>query len=237
MRTVSATLGLAILLAGVASAQNAPAATSLPNTVYVSSEGRFEAAPDTAVVRFNISAQENSAKNAYQRATRDAEQIRELLRTAGMDPAQAQFGFFALTPVYEYHAPKRKIVAYRVYSSVTLKLKVAPIVEQLATLDVTQEQTLNYTLENTDAAKLKAVDEAFRRARAEAGAVASSGGRTLGDVTYASVDTEERINVRERVELAYSNARASVGREAPTEEFTPHSITITARVNAVFSLR
>ena len=238
MRTFVVTVCL--LLAVAAFAQTAPAATSLPNTVYVSAEGHFDAAPDTAVISFNIAAQENSAKSAYQRAARDAEQIRDLLRSAGVDPAQAQFGYFALAPVFDYRQPKRKIVAYRVYSNVSVKLKdfskVAPIVEQLATLDVTQNQTLNYTLEDTDAAKVKAVNDALQRARAEAGGVATSGGRTLGEITYAAVDTEERVAVRQTYQLP-TQPRAAMAYEAPTEEFTPHTVTITARVNAVFALR
>jgi uncharacterized protein YggE len=240
MRSLVAILCLGIFLAGTAFSQTPAAATSLPNTVYVSAEGHFDAAPDTAVISFNISAQENSAKNAYQRAARDAEQIRGLLRSAGVDPAQAQFGYFALTPVFDYRQPKRKIVAYRVYSNVTVKLKdfskVAPIVEQLATLDVTQNQTLNYTLEDTDTAKVKAVNDAFQRARAEAGGVATAGGRTLGEITYAAVDTEERVAVRQTYQLSMQT-RAATANEAPTEEFTPHTVTVTARVNAVFALR
>ena len=121
-RFVSAFASFLLLAAG-AIAQNRPAINAAPNTIYVSAEGRFEAPPDTADLQFNISAQESSAKSAYERGARSAEQVRQLLRNAGIDPAEAQFGFFALTPVYDYRSGKRKIVAYRANSSVRLKLK------------------------------------------------------------------------------------------------------------------
>jgi hypothetical protein len=38
-----------------------------PNTVYVGADGHFEADPDTAVMQFNISAQEGTARAAYDR--------------------------------------------------------------------------------------------------------------------------------------------------------------------------
>ncbi len=82
-------------------------------------------------------------------------------------------------------------------ANVALKLKdfskIAPIVQQLADSDITENQSLNYTLEDMDAAKTKAVEDAYRRARASATALARSGGRTLGELSYASVDTFENV--------------------------------------------
>ena len=47
-----------------------------------------------------------------------------------------------------------------------------------------------------DAAKVKAVEDALRRTRNEANAVAQSSGRTLGELSYASVDTYEQQPMR-----------------------------------------
>ncbi len=77
-----------------------------------------------------------------------------------------------------------KLVAYQVNADVTLKLKdftkVAPIVQQFSDMDVTGNQSVSYTLEEIDVAKTKAVEDAYRRARLSAAAVAKAGGRTLG---------------------------------------------------------
>src|ERR1051326_5005901 len=112
-----------LFLSMAAMAQNPPTLNAQPNTVYVSAEGKFESAPDTAMVQFTISAQEESAKEAYARASQEAEQLRQILRSNGVDPKAAEIGFFSLQPVYDYRTPKRKIIGFRVTTSVSLKFK------------------------------------------------------------------------------------------------------------------
>jgi len=228
-----------LLLAAAAMAQEHPAVTAQPNTIYVGADGKYESAPDTALVQFNISAQEETAKAAYDRASQATEQIRRILRSNGIEPKAAEIGFFSLDPVYDYRSPKRKLIAYRVNSSVSLKLRdfsrIAPIISQLSDLDVTANQSISYTLDNIDAAKLKATEDAYRRARAEAEAVARAAQRALGELSYASVDTFEQVRV-----VAPMMARtmgAAMAAPAPTEQFTPQEITVTAHVNALFTMK
>lgn len=221
--------------------QEHPNVTAQPNTVYVGADGKFETAPDTAFIQFNISAQEDSAKAAYDRASKNAEQIRQILRSNGIDPKAAEIGFFAIDPVYDWRTAKRKLVGYRVNAAVSLKLrdfsKVAPIIQQLADTDVTENQSVNYTLENVDAAKAKAVEDAYQRARASADAIARASGRLVESLSYASVDTQEQVRIMP-MRMASPNAmmRAEAA-PAPTAEFTPQNVTITAHVNAVFLLK
>src|SRR5215469_9601441 len=154
------------------------------NTIWVGADGKFEAEPDTALVQFNISAQEDNLQAANARATKAAEQVRQLLRSNGLDPKQAQVGMFAVEPVYDYKNPKRKLVGYRVDTNISIKLKdfskIGPITQGLADMDVTGNQSLIYTLDDVDAAKIKAVQDALHRAHEEASAVAMGSGRTLG---------------------------------------------------------
>ncbi|HYA24171.1 MAG TPA: SIMPL domain-containing protein [Terriglobales bacterium] len=220
-------------------AQEHPAVAAQPNTVYVGADGKFEANPDTAVVQFNVSAQEDNSRAAYDRASRQAEQLRQILRTNGIDPKSAEIGYFSLQPIYDYRPAKPKLVAYRVSASVSLKLKdftkIAPLVQQLSESDITGDQSITYTLENMDAAKTKAVEDAYRRARESATAVAQAAGRTLGELSYASVDTFENIHPIPRLQPMARMAAANA--PAPTEEFSPQTVTVTAHVNAVFTLK
>src|ERR671935_23371 len=117
-------------------AQERPALTAQPNTVYVGGDGKFEAAPDTALIQFNINAQEETSKAAYERAARASEQVRQILKSNGFDPKLAEIGFYSLQPVYDWRNPKHKVVGYRVSTSVSLKLKdfskVGPLVQQFS---------------------------------------------------------------------------------------------------------
>lgn len=233
---------LLCMLTTMGVAQEHPAVTAQANSIFVGADGKFEANPDTAVLQFNISAQEETSRAAYDHASKNAEQIRQTLRSNGVDPKTAEIGYFALQPVYDWKNPKRKLIAYRVSASVTLKLKdfskIAPILTQLADADVTENQSINYTLENIDSAKSRAVEDAYRRARESADAVARASGRTVGELSYASVDTFENIRVvQPMMRMAAPSAMAAEHVAAPTEEFTPQSVTVTAHVNAMFMLR
>jgi uncharacterized protein YggE len=232
---------LVLVLASVFSmAQEHPSVTAQPNTVYVGADGKFEANPDTALIQFNISAQENTAHDAYDHASRSAEQLRQILRTNGIDPKTAQIGYYSLQPVYDYRNPKRKLVAYRVQANVTLKLKdfskLAPIIQQLADSDVTDTESINYTLDNMDAAKTKAVDDAYRRARESADAIAHASGRSVGQLSYASVDVLENPRPIQPMKARPMAMRAEAV-PAPTEEFSPQTVSVTAHVNALFTLQ
>ena len=229
------------VLSAAAGAQERPLYTQPQNTVAVGADGKFESPPDTAVIQFNISAQEETSKQAVDRASRAAEQIRQLLRSNGIDPKAAELGFYSLDPVYDYRTPKRKLVGYRVNTGVIVKLKdfskVGPLVQQLADLDVTENQTLGYTLENMEAAKTKAVEDALQRARRAAAALAQAGGRTLGELSSASVDTFEQVPIIvRRGPQMMARSAAPEAMPAPTAEFSAQKITVTAHVNALFLL-
>jgi len=228
-----------LTLAGLAAPQERPLVQ--PNTVYVGADGKYEAAPDTALLQFNISAQEGKANAAYDRASRAADQIRQILRSNGIDPKEAEISSFSVEPVYDYRDPKRKLVGYRVNSGVSLKLrdfaKVAPIVQQLSDMDVTADQSLSYILDNMEAAKIKAVEDALHRARNEADAVARTGGRTLGELSFVSVDTYERTPIVQPMMSRAAPMAAQGATPAPTEEFSAQRITVTAHVNALFNLK
>jgi len=80
------------------------------------------------------------------------------------------------------------------------------------------------------------VADAYRRARASAQSLANASGRTLGELSYASVDTQENIRIYAPMRRMIPMA-AAMQAPAPTEEFSPQNVTITAHVNAVFELK
>jgi uncharacterized protein YggE len=129
-----------------------------------------------------------------------------------------------------------------VVTSVTLKLKdfskIGTLTEQFASIDETENQSLNYTLEDVDQAKSKAAEDALTKARGQASAVARAGGRALGELIYASIDVNQPVIVPMVAENRIMTARAGMATPAPaTAEFTPQEVTITAHVNAMFGLK
>lgn len=240
MRFPRILLALSLLAAIPAIAQDHPSVAAQANTVYVGADGKYEAAPDTALIQFSVSVQDDTSQAAFQHASKEVDQVRQVLRANDIDPKTASFGFLSVQPVYDYRTPKQKLIGYRVTSDVRLKLKdfakVGPITQQLSDANVSESLNLSYTLENIDDAKDKAVGDAYRRARNSAETLARAAGRALGELSYASIDTFEtpRMPMMRRVAPLAAMAAAA---PAPTEEFTPQTVTVTAHVNALFNLK
>src|SRR6202451_3895600 len=198
MKITPVTVCAIFVLSAFAIAQSS-AFSAAPSTVVVGADGKFETAPDTALIQFNISAQAESAKDAYDLAAKQAEATRQVLRANGIDPKAAEIGFFSVNPQYDWKNVKHKVIGYQVTTSVSLKLKdfskIGPVTEQLADASVGESQSLSYTLDATEEAKGKAVADAYRRARASAQSLANASGRVLGELSYASVDTFENVRV------------------------------------------
>ena len=229
-----------VLVAPLLLAQEHPSVTAQPNTVYVGADGKYEAPPDTALIQFNVSVQDDTSQAAFQRASKNVDQVRQVLRANGIDPKAANFGFLSVQPVYDYRKNPQRLVGYRVTTDVSLKLKdfskVGPVTQQLADANVSETQNLSYTLENMDDAKHRAVEDAYRRARSSADTIAHASGRILGDLSYASVDTFENPRLIMPRMARSAAAMATAAPPAPNEEFTPQSVTVTAHVNALFML-
>ncbi len=240
MKSARFFLALVLLAAIAAFPQDRPTVSAQPNTVYVGAEGKFESAPDTALIQFNVSVQDDTSQAAFARASKNVEQVRQVLQANGIDPKAANIGFLSVQPVYEWK-PKQRVIGYRVTTDVTLKLKdfskVAPITQQLADANVSETQTLSYTLENIDDAKNKAVEDAYRRARNSADTLARASGRTLGELSFASVDTFENPRMVVPHMARAMSSMANAAPPAPTEGFTPQTVTVTAHVNALFNLK
>lgn len=239
------TVILLVLLAvsGAVMAQTqSSAGTVLLNSVSVGADGKFESAPYTAVLQFNIAGQDPTSRGAYDKASAAAEQVRQALKNNGIDGKSAEIGFFAVQPMFDWKDPKHRVISYRVVSQVKVKLhefsKVGALTQQMAEIQSTESQSLNYTLENMEAAKIKATEDAMHKAHSEAEAVATAGGRALGELLYASVDVNQQVIVPLQVARSMAAAPGAASEAvSPTEGFTPQSVTINAHVNAVYALK
>lgn len=231
-----------VLLLSLAAFAQETRSFSLPsNTVTVSAEGDFESPPDTAVITCTISAQEKTSAEAFQSASRQAEQMREALRNAGVDPKTAELTRYSLEPVYDYKSGKPKILGYRAGTNVTVKetdfAKIAPVTEALSNLNGTTNQNMSYELQDIDSAKAKAIEKAYARARSYAETIAKASGRQLGTLVSTAVDTQEITPVRPLARMAVMTTNGQPSTTAPTEEFQAEKIRVSARVNAVFGLQ
>jgi len=242
MKTLALSFLLILAMAALSSAQVSSTSSAIQiNTIYAGADGKFEAAPDTAVIRMDIASQQDTSRAAYDRAAVAVNHVRQVLTSNGIDLKAAQFGAYQMQPMYDWKNPKHKVIGYRVTSDVTLKLrdfkKIGAITEQLADIEDTQNQSVNYTLEDIEQAKAKASEDALKKARNQAAAVATAGGRTLGDLLYASVDVNQQNIVPVFAQASMARSAAPAATPPPMTDFTPQTVTIDAHVNALFALK
>jgi uncharacterized protein YggE len=241
IRTSIAYVCCLLVLGAIASAQNVPTVTAQPNTVYVGADGKFEAAPDTAVLRMDIATQQDSARAAYDKVSAAAEQVRKALRDNGVDAKAMQVGFYAVQPMYDWKSPKHRVIGYRVTTSVTLKLrdfsKIGPLTAAMANIDEAENQSVSYDLDDVEQAKSKAAEDALKKARTQANAIAVTSGRSLGELLFASSEVSQPVILPMAMGRQPMMARATEAAPAPTAEFSPQNVTITAHVSALFALK
>src|SRR5580765_3605943 len=211
------------------------------NTIYAGADGKFESAPDTAVIRMDMASQQDTSRAAYDHVAAAVDRVRQILKANGIDVKTAQFALYQMQPMYDWKNPKRKVIGYRVTTDVTLKLrdftKIGVLTEQLADIEDTQNQSVNYTLEDIEQAKAKASEDALKKARNQANAVAVAGGRSLGDLLYASVDVNQTNIVPVMAMASMARSAAPAATPPPMADFTPQTVTINAHVNALFALK
>jgi hypothetical protein len=121
-------------LATFAAAQ-APTINAQPNTVFVGADGKFETAPDTALIQFNITAQADTARPPTTRLQVRRNRARFCAPTASIPKPPRSI---LLQTRCTTGKPKAQHY-YQVITSVSLKLKISKIgaiTQQLADADV-----------------------------------------------------------------------------------------------------
>jgi uncharacterized protein len=242
MKTMVRVFCVTLALWSCASAQVSAPNMVQVNTIYAGADGKFESAPDTAVIRMDMASQQDTSRAAYDHVAAAVDRVRQILKANGIDVKTAQFALYQMQPMYDWKNPKRKVIGYRVTTDVTLKLrdftKIGVLTEQLADIEDTQNQSVNYTLEDIEQAKAKASEDALKKARNQANAVAVAGGRSLGDLLYASVDVNQ-VNIVPVYAQPMAMARSATAGATPppNADFTPQTVTINAHVNALFALK
>src|SRR5260370_33481932 len=107
MKSLGIFLAVLFLAVSGAVAQEHPAVAAQPNTVYVGADGKFEAAPDTAQIQFNVSVQDETSQVAFQRASKNVEQVRQgILHTLREPPGRAR-GSVPLDTAHRRQLPHR----------------------------------------------------------------------------------------------------------------------------------
>jgi uncharacterized protein len=224
-------------------AQN-PQTKFIAETLVVEAEGTYEADPDLATLTFNISAQENELKKAYDKASASMRKIVELANRNGLKKEEIETGVLTITPFYEGDRKKRA-KSYRVQGQIKLKVKdfakLGALMDESVQDEITDFRSLTYSLVDEEAAKQKAVADAMKRAIGRANAALEQKGQKAGALRFANLDVKELVGL-EHVEFfpflkegLVLHAKLSTPPPPPPTAH-PEKITVSATVQCAFQI-
>jgi uncharacterized protein YggE len=206
-----------------------------PNSLEVSADGEYRADPDTAIINFDIEGKASQVAAAYADAQRQAEQVRALLRANGIAPSAAHLTTYQVEPDTDWRT--RKITGYTVTAEIILETrdfsKLGPILGQAGAEGMPALRSVTFTLGDLEQAKANAVADAYRKAHAAGEVLAKAAGVRLGTLIWASVDVHQPSPIRPMI---YARTAMLAAAPAPTAEFTPQQIKVTAHVHAIIRL-
>lgn len=222
----------------------------IANTLVVQASGTYEAEPDLATLTFDITSQDKTVSQAYSKATESMQQIVAIAQKNGLKKDEISTGVLTLTPSDDVDRSK-KPKSYDVQGEIVLKVhdfsKIGPILDDSVQNGLADFRSLDYSLENEEAAKEKAVADAVQSAVKRAQAALTQNGQKAGAIRYANVDVSElsgitQYNVAdlsglgEPMSKLFERDKAATPAPPPPPPVQPGRITVTATVQCAFAI-
>jgi uncharacterized protein YggE len=239
MTTIAA--GAAVLAFAAQAAAQAPIALPAPQpSIRVTGTGEVRAAPDQATADFAV---ETTATNAQEAAAANAQQMDRVIAAlvrAGVPRDRIETRDYNVFPDYDQRPMEQggepRIRGYRVMNTVSATTqdinRVGALIDAALAAGANRVNGVRFSLRDPQRFRAQAIQEATRRARADAQALASAMGVQLGMVREAST-----------VEVGYSGPVMMMAREgmadasaqsAPTP-INPGEQTVRATVMIVYA--
>jgi hypothetical protein len=237
---IAAALAAAGLAFGASAAQAQQAPPPREQTIRVTGVGEARARPDQAIADFAV---ETAAATAAAAASENAgvmERVIAALVRAGVPRDRIETSGFNVFPEYDPQPrPEQTVPAvrgYRVMNSVTVTMddvaRVGAVIDAALGAGANRVNGVRFSLRDPQAFRQRAIDDAVRRARADAEALAGALNLGLGMVREAytaDVGTVQPMAYA-RMEMA-----ADMAQSAPTP-INPGEQTVRATVVVVYSI-
>ncbi|HRH24572.1 MAG TPA: SIMPL domain-containing protein [Candidatus Paceibacterota bacterium] len=165
------------------------------NTITVEGTGKGTSIPNLAVISFSVSEQGATVAEAQGKATEKTDAALSAVSGLAIDEKDVKTIAYNVYPRYENTAPcysgycptsNPKIIGYEVSQTVEVKVrdtaKAGDVLQALGTLNVQNISGPNFTVDEDDAIKNVAREEAIKEAKAKAKALADELGVSLGKV-------------------------------------------------------
>jgi hypothetical protein len=153
------------------------------DTITVTGEGRVSVQPDIVKLELGTVIERTTVAAAQKENTRIMNALSEKLSGFGVDKQDLQTSNYTISPMYDWNDGKQKLRGYQVQQGLRLKLrdldKVGDVIGAAGELGVNQAGGIEFTVDEPEAVKAQAREEAMKNAQAKAEALARITGITL----------------------------------------------------------
>jgi uncharacterized protein YggE len=230
-----AMLATAITLPSEVSAQFAQRPDPVRPILTVSASAEVELVPDRATLGVAVETRGRTAAEAASANARLQTAVIDAIKAAGVPAAQIRTAALAVSPEYQYPegGGRPTVVGYQATNRVTVEVReiarTGAIIDAVLAKGATNVDGPRFSASDPSPARKAALEQAVRKARAEAEAVAAAAGVRLGGVLEISTD-EAPVEVQ--AEAAMMRVRAmSAAQATPIESGT---LTVRASVTLKF---
>jgi uncharacterized protein YggE len=154
--------------------------------ISVTGEGKAFGAPDIAVLTLGVSALAPSVKDARDQAATAMNGVVDSIKGNGVDDKDIQSTQFSIYPEYDYRGDTQELRGYRVTNIVTVKIRniddTSKVIDDAVAAggDLTQVQSIDFTIDDPDKLQDEARAEAVKDAQTKAERLADLAGVKLG---------------------------------------------------------
>lgn len=189
----------AIVIVSVATKNTQP----FQNQFSVAAEGKVFAKPDIANIRLGVKTEvKKTAAEAVEENAKKMNAVVEKLKGMDIEAKDIKTTSYNLNPEYDYNNYPMmiegqasivpvppvgpKLLGYSLYQEVLVKIRnldtLGGVIEGAAEVGSNQVGDIMFTIDDTDALKAQAREEAIAKAKAKAGSIANLSGIELGDL-------------------------------------------------------
>ena len=207
--------------------------------VSVYGEAALTAQPDTALVTLAVETTHESAKIAAEENARLTNAVLEALTKSGLDKKQVKTSGYRLSSYTQQIDPQDKekyVTKFRAYNELNINLHdlehVGNVIDTAIKAGANKVLSILFELQNAEALKLQALQNATMQAKAKATAIARSAGTSVKGIKVIQEEMSGYFPYRAAV-MEESAKTMALGAPTPV---LPGDVEVTARIRAEYYL-
>jgi hypothetical protein len=207
-------------------------------TITVSGEGKTSIAPDLATITFSVVSQGDKPEEIQKANTTKINKAIAFVKEQGVKAEDIKTTGYNMYPRYKYDkdSGESSISGYELSQSVTVKIraldKASIIVGGLTSTGINQIGSLEYSVENPEAQRARAREEAFANARQKAMEMSYANGVSLVRV----INFSEQAGMYPTPYYGVMEAKSGMG-GAVTPDLQPGSEEVKIQVSVTYEIR